>query len=116
MQVCMIGFLRVVIAFILIIGSFLAVEAGLISAALCWRFPGSLSGDGHTSDTSSVLNVTGHKDEAICRYLAEKAAAAYGCVVCCSGGFHVDHITEDQISELMSALDEVPLETYQKSQ
>ena len=76
----------------------------------------SLSGDGHTSDTSSVLNVTGHKDEAICRYLAEKAAAAYGCVVCCSGGFHVDHITEDQISELMSALDEVTLETYQKSQ
>lgn len=76
----------------------------------------SLSGDGHTSATSSVLNVTGHKDEAICRYLAEKAAAAYGCIVCCSGGFHVDHITEDQICELMSALDEVPLETYQKSQ
>ena len=76
----------------------------------------SLSGDGHPSATSSVLNVTGHKDEAICRYLAEKAAAAYSCVVCCSGGFHVDHITEDQIRELMSALDEVPLETYQKSQ
>lgn len=46
----------------------------------------------------------------------KKPAAAYGCIVCCSGGFHVDHITEDQICELMSALDEVPLETYQKSQ
>lgn len=33
----------------------------------------SLSGDGHTSATSSVLNVTGHKDEAICRYLGRKS-------------------------------------------
>ena len=31
----------------------------------------SLSGNGERSVTSSVLNLTGHKDESICRSLAE---------------------------------------------
>lgn len=34
----------------------------------------SLTGEG-ISCTSSVINVSGHKDEEICRYVAEKAAA-----------------------------------------
>ena len=64
----------------------------------------SLTGDGSISATSSVLNVTGHKDEAICRLLAERAAAARNCTVVCTGGFHMDNITPDQISELMNAI------------
>ncbi|MGN1022604.1 MAG: hypothetical protein ACI4OJ_03830 [Lachnospiraceae bacterium] len=63
----------------------------------------SLRGDGAVSSTSSVLNVTGHKDEALCRYFAEKAAAAHGCTVVCTGGFHVDGITKEQIAELLEA-------------
>ena len=31
----------------------------------------SLDGSGKMSSTASVLNVTGHKDEEVCRYLAE---------------------------------------------
>ena len=32
----------------------------------------SLTGDGSVSATSSVLNFPGHKDEVICRWMAEK--------------------------------------------
>ncbi len=61
----------------------------------------SLSGDGSISCTSSVLNVTGHKDETVCRYLAETVAAKKNVVVTCTGGFHMDEITEEQIHELL---------------
>ena len=67
----------------------------------------SLSGDGTVSATSSVLNCIGHKDEALCRYFAEKAAAAHGCTAVCTGGFHVDVITKEQIEELMRAAEEI---------
>lgn len=56
------------------------------------------------SVTSSVLNVTGHKDEYLCRQLAEAAAKRKHAVVVCTGGFHTDGITEGQIRELMDAV------------
>lgn len=34
----------------------------------------SLTGDGSMGSTASVLNLTGHKDEEVCRYLAEQVA------------------------------------------
>ena len=64
----------------------------------------SLSGDGTVSTTSSVLNVIGHKDEEICRILAEKASKKYGVTVVCVGGFHIDNINADQIKEIMAAI------------
>lgn len=64
----------------------------------------SLSGDGTVSTTSSVLNVTGHKDEAICRALAEKASRKYGATVVCVGGFHVDGISAEQIREVVETV------------
>lgn len=67
----------------------------------------SLTGDGSVSVTSSVLNVTGHKDEQICRYLAEKIAVEEQAVVVCSGGFHVDGITKEQIAEVLEAVKEL---------
>lgn len=59
------------------------------------------------SSTASVLNVTGHKDDLLCRYLAEKIAAGAEAVTVCTGGFHVDHITELQIKEVMEAVKEI---------
>ncbi len=56
------------------------------------------------SVTSSVLNVTGHKDEYLCRQLAEAAAKKKNSVAVCTGGFHADGITEEQIRELMDAV------------
>lgn len=60
----------------------------------------SLKEDGTRSSTASVINVTGHKDEYLCRYLAEKVSAAKNATVVCTGGFHVDNITEEQIEEV----------------
>lgn len=67
----------------------------------------SLKQDGSISCTSSVLNVTGHKDEEICRYLAEKACRQYGVTAVCAGGFHCDNMTTDQIREVVNAVKEV---------
>ena len=55
------------------------------------------------SCTSSVLNVTGHKDEKICRYLAETFCKKYNAVTICAGGFHVDNLTAEQIQEVVDA-------------
>lgn len=64
----------------------------------------SLTGDGTLSSTSSVINVTGHKDEQVCRYIAEAICAKKNTTVVCTGGIHIDGITKEQIEELQSAL------------
>ena len=63
----------------------------------------SLTGEG-ISCTSSVINVSGHKDEEICRYVAEKAAAKYNVAVVCTGGIHIDGITAGQLEELREGI------------
>ncbi|MCD8148111.1 MAG: hypothetical protein LUE92_00795, partial [Clostridiales bacterium] len=40
----------------------------------------SLTGDGTISATSSVVNAVGHKDEEICRLLAETVCKAHNCL------------------------------------
>ncbi len=60
----------------------------------------SLSGDGTTSCTSSVLNLMGHKDEEILRPLAESFCRKHNVTTVCVGGFHIDDITDVQIQEL----------------
>ena len=67
----------------------------------------SLRGDDSVSCTSSVINLTGHKDEQICRYVAEALCKRYEAVVTCTGGFHVDGISANQINELMRKLEEI---------
>ena len=67
------------------------------------------------SATSSVINVTGHKDEQLCRYLAENVAASQNAVTVCSGGFHIDHITKEQIEEVMEAVKEAAKEIVVKT-
>ncbi|MCC8090967.1 MAG: hypothetical protein LUC21_07540 [Oscillospiraceae bacterium] len=64
----------------------------------------SLRGDGTVSATSSVLNVTGHKDEAICRPLAEQVCRRLNRVTVCTGGFHIDGIASAQIQTLTAAI------------
>lgn len=67
----------------------------------------SLSGDKSISATSSVINMIGHKDEEICRYVAEKVCKLKNAVVLCSGGFHVDNISRDGINEVLQAVKEL---------
>lgn len=67
----------------------------------------SLTGDGSVSVTSSVMNLLGHKDEALCRSLAEQVCKKTAAVVVCTGGFHVDGITGEQIQEVTEAVDQI---------
>ncbi len=64
----------------------------------------SLDGSGKMSSMVSVLNVTGHKDEEVCRYLAEKVSAGKKTTVVCTGGSHMDGITKEQIAEIVEAM------------
>ena len=66
----------------------------------------SLTGSGACSSTASVLNLPGHKDEALCRLLAERLSARKNAVVACSGGFHVDGITKEQIKEVYEVVEQ----------
>ena len=63
----------------------------------------SLRDENKISCTSSILNVTGHKDETICRYLAETFCKKYNAVTICTGGFHCDNLTPAQIQEVVDA-------------
>lgn len=74
----------------------------------------SLRGDGQRSSTSSVINRSGHKDEQICRTVAEQVAAATGRTVVCSGGFHVDGIQKSQLQEVQEAVQRVTCELIAK--
>lgn len=74
----------------------------------------SLDGSGKISSTASVLNVTGHKDEEVCRYLAEKVSAGKNAVVVCTGGIHMDGITKEQIAEIVEAMRIIALEIMEK--
>jgi len=55
------------------------------------------------SCTSSVLNIVGHKDEFICRLVAENFCKKYKAVTVCTGGFHVDNLTAEKIQEVIDA-------------
>ena len=59
----------------------------------------SLTGDGSWSATSSVWNRTGHKDEVLCRMLAEK--------ICCACR------TGEQIREIVDAVEKMGEEIAQ---
>ena len=61
----------------------------------------SLTGDGTDSCTSSVLNCTGHKDEVLCRMVAEELCTRTGRTVVCTGGVHMDRATGEQISAVV---------------
>lgn len=67
----------------------------------------SLTRDGSWSATSSVWNRTGHKDEVLCRMLAEKVCSACRVVTVCSGGVHINGITGEQIRELVDAMERI---------
>lgn len=64
----------------------------------------SLDGSDKMSSTASVLNVMGHKDEEVCRYLAEKVSAGKKVTVVCTGGIHMDGITKERIAEIMETM------------
>lgn len=67
----------------------------------------SLSHENVISSTTSVLNRIGHKDEDVARYVSEKLSAKLNKHVAVVCGIHVDHITKEEIKNIMEHLDEV---------
>lgn len=67
----------------------------------------SLTGSGKISCTSSVMNLSGHKDEFICREIAERLCTGLNTLVVCTGGFHLDGITAEQIRQVQEAVREM---------
>lgn len=65
----------------------------------------SLRENGGSSCTSSVFNLTGHKDEEICRRLAEAYCKMTGKLAVCTGGVHAAHMQPPQIQELINEVD-----------
>ena len=64
----------------------------------------SLRDENKISCTSSILNVTGHKDEIICRHVAENFCKKYNAVTVCTGGFHCDNLKAEQIQEVIDII------------
>lgn len=104
-------------------GSYIEVSAGRIGEDILLSVEGgdkphigcvvqavpriSLTGDGSGSSTASVLNLTGHKDEYLCRKLAEKVCSSLGVVTVCTGGFHIDGMSKEQITEVIQVTEEI---------
>lgn len=74
----------------------------------------SLAEPERISCTSSVLNQVGHKDEYLCREVAETLCARYGAVTLCTGGIHYDGAAQEELGTLAQltrrALAQVPRE------
>ncbi|MCD8343353.1 MAG: hypothetical protein LUC19_03070 [Oscillospiraceae bacterium] len=76
------------------------------SAVLALPRP-SLTGSGAPSCTSSVLNVPGHKDEALCRLAAETLCRATGRTVTAAGGFHADALPLQSARDVVVAMEDM---------
>ena len=69
----------------------------------------SLRYKGKLSCTSSVWNQCGHKDEILCKMIAEKTAITKNKLTVCTGGFHIKNITDAQIKEMTERMQELIL-------
>lgn len=63
----------------------------------------SLTGTG-TSATVSVINRTGHMDDAIASAVAKQVAAQRNCAVACSCGIHIDNASAEAISQIRDSV------------
>ena len=64
----------------------------------------SLTGNGTLSATVSVMNMTGHKDDAVSVPLAKALAAHFNGTVCVSAGIHFDAVTERETEAVIGAV------------
>ena len=70
------------------------------SVVLAEPRPG-LSNPEENSCTVSVLNLAGHKDEAVARAFAEAFCRQYGCPVSVSAGVHIDNASPEDIQKFL---------------
>ncbi len=69
--------------------------------AVCLTVPRpSLQNQELTSATSSILTMTGHKEDVMVKEIGEQVAAATGRNIVVVGGVHYDDLTPDQLNIL----------------
>ena len=69
----------------------------------------SLADATRTSATTSVLNLTGHKDGEAAQYVSQRLAAALGATVVVTGGIHVNAIQPGEIRTVLHLVDRLTL-------
>ena len=67
----------------------------------------SLSDASVISSTTSVLNLVGHKDDEVARYISHAISSKLNKNVVVTCGIHVDDITKDEIKIVKEILDEL---------
>lgn len=66
----------------------------------------SLNNDNNAAATISEINLLGHKDNYICRILAEKLCISKKATVVCTGGYHSENMSETEIAEVIAEIKE----------
>lgn len=64
----------------------------------------SLKENHKISASSSILSVIGHKDDYLCRYVAEYFCKTLETMVVCTGGIHIENATESDIQEVVDGV------------
>lgn len=67
----------------------------------------SLSGDGSTSSSASVICISGHKEDLLARQVALRLSALWNCHVSVTAGIHVDFATTDELKGIGAAVEEL---------
>ncbi len=57
--------------------------------------------DNEVHVTMSTYTRLTHKDDVVARMYVKEAVLKYQCVVTCVCGIHIDHITEEEMNEVM---------------
>lgn len=71
------------------------------SVVLAVPRPSLQKGSSKRSTTSSVINVTGHKDEIIARKAAEAIAVKLNCTVSVTAGVHIQDAQAEDLQQLL---------------
>jgi hypothetical protein len=79
------------------------------AVALSQARPSHEAGGG-VSATTSVLALTGHKEDELARALAARLAADLGGVACVACGIHVEAIHPEELKEVAALTEELTLE------
>lgn len=66
-----------------------------------------ISDSSKNSATTSVMNITGHKDDEAARYVSQTLASALNKNVVVTCGIHLDNITNEEIDETLVLIKEL---------
>ena len=70
----------------------------------------SLEGDGGVSSSTSVITLTGHKEDDLARALASRLAVSLDASVCVACGIHVDGIGAQELKDVAAMTEELVLD------